>query len=110
MESDIADVQGGTTAEGVHLGAMAGTVDLLQRGYMGLETRDDVLWLAPTLPAGLKELRFTLRYRRHWGLDVRVTPDRVSVTAPPSDEAPIDIGLAGEVVGLHAGEHVERAI
>jgi len=110
MESDIADVQGGTTAEGVHLGAMAGTVDLLQRGYTGLETRDDVLWLAPALPAGLKELRFTLRYRRHWGLDVRVTPDRVSVTAPPSDEAPIDIGLAGEVVELRAGESVERAL
>ena len=32
LESDIADVQGGTTGEGIHLGAMAGTVDLLQRG------------------------------------------------------------------------------
>ena len=47
---------------------MAGTVDLLQRGYTGLETRDDVLWLDPTLPAGLAELAFKLRYRRHWGI------------------------------------------
>ena len=30
LESDIADVQGGTTGEGIHLGAMAGTVDLLR--------------------------------------------------------------------------------
>jgi hypothetical protein len=29
--------QGGTTAEGIHLGAIAGTVDLLQRCYSGLE-------------------------------------------------------------------------
>jgi alpha,alpha-trehalase len=110
LQSDIADVQGGTTAEGVHLGAMAGTVDLLQRGYTGLETRDDVLWLDPALPAGLTELRFSLRYRRHWGIDVRVTPDRLSVTAPPSDEPPIDVGICGEVLQLRAGETVERTL
>src|SRR5690606_40765563 len=28
--SDLADIQGGTTAEGIHLGAMAGSVALLQ--------------------------------------------------------------------------------
>ena len=31
LNSDIADLQGGTTHEGIHLGAMAGTVDLIQR-------------------------------------------------------------------------------
>jgi alpha,alpha-trehalase len=31
LDADIADAQGGTTREGLHLGAMAGTVDLLQR-------------------------------------------------------------------------------
>ena len=31
LQSDVSDVQQGTTAEGVHLGAMAGTVDLVQR-------------------------------------------------------------------------------
>ena len=35
--SDINDIQGGTTPEGIHLGAMAGTVDMLQRGYAGIE-------------------------------------------------------------------------
>jgi hypothetical protein len=35
LEGDISDVQGGTTAEGVHLGAMSGTLDLLQRGLTG---------------------------------------------------------------------------
>ncbi|MET0834346.1 MAG: glycoside hydrolase family 65 protein, partial [Actinomycetota bacterium] len=50
LASDLHDVQGGTTAEGIHLGAMAGTVDLAQRCYTGLETREDVLWLNPCLP------------------------------------------------------------
>ena len=29
LQSDVCDIQHGTTAEGVHLGAMAGTVDLV---------------------------------------------------------------------------------
>ena len=47
LASDLQDVQRGTTAEEIHLGAMAGTVDLAQRCYTGLETRQDVLWLNP---------------------------------------------------------------
>jgi Glycosyl hydrolase family 65 central catalytic domain len=41
LESDVSDTQGGTTSEGIHLGAMAGTLDLLQRCYTGLEVRED---------------------------------------------------------------------
>src|SRR5690606_15515795 len=50
LESDISDVQGGTTREGIHLGAMAGTVDLVQRGQTGLEIRDGIIRLDPCLP------------------------------------------------------------
>lgn len=49
LHSGIDDIQGGTTPEGIHLGAMAGSVDLLQRGYTGIETRGDVLRLTPLL-------------------------------------------------------------
>lgn len=42
LNSDIADLQGGTTAEGIHLGAMAGTIDLMQRCYIGIEPRTNV--------------------------------------------------------------------
>ncbi len=66
FESDIGDIQGGTTAEGVHLGAMAGTVDLIQRCYTGIETMNDVFWLNPKLPHDLKELSLQMRFRGHW--------------------------------------------
>src|SRR6266545_1750074 len=36
LDSDLADIQGGTTRDGIHLGAMAGTVDMLLRCYTGL--------------------------------------------------------------------------
>src|SRR5271163_4257414 len=53
LNSDIADIQGGTTSEGIHLAAMAGSVDLLQRCFTGIETRDDRLILGPQWPETL---------------------------------------------------------
>ena len=47
--SDIADSQQGTTAEGIHLGAMAGSVDILQRCYTGKAGRNDTLAAAARL-------------------------------------------------------------
>jgi trehalose/maltose hydrolase-like predicted phosphorylase len=43
LESDVGDLQGGTTQEGIHMGVMAGTLDLIQRGYLGTEIRGGVL-------------------------------------------------------------------
>jgi trehalose/maltose hydrolase-like predicted phosphorylase len=45
LGADLADGRGGSTRSGVHLGAMAGTIDLAMRCYTGLETRADVLYL-----------------------------------------------------------------
>jgi alpha,alpha-trehalase len=50
LESDVADVQGGTTAEGIHLGAMAGTIDLVQRCYAGVDLRDGEVLVRPWMP------------------------------------------------------------
>ncbi|MBX9638280.1 MAG: trehalose-phosphatase, partial [Mycobacteriaceae bacterium] len=41
LKSDVSDIQGGTTSEGVHLAAMAGSVDLMQRCFTGMETRSN---------------------------------------------------------------------
>ena len=48
--SDVTDIQGGTTSEGIHLAAMAGSVDLMQRCFTGLETRGDRIILSPLWP------------------------------------------------------------
>jgi trehalose/maltose hydrolase-like predicted phosphorylase len=110
LGSDLLDIQGGTTPEGVHLGAMAGTVDLVQRAFTGLETRDEVLWLEPRIPEELRRLRMTLRYRRHWGLAIEISREAVRVTARPADTYPIRIGIKGEVIELRPGASVERSL
>lgn len=70
--SDFNDIQGGTTAEGIHLGAMAGTVDLIHRCYTGMEFKKECLYFNPKLPENVKEISFRCRYRKHW-LEVHLT-------------------------------------
>ena len=54
-----------TTSEGIHLAAMAGSVDLVQRCFTGPETRADRIMLSPDWPESLDTLAFPIRYRDH---------------------------------------------
>ncbi|MEU3253743.1 glycosyl hydrolase family 65 protein [Streptomyces sp. NPDC006997] len=104
LEADIADIQGGTTGEGIHLGAMAGTLDLVQRGLTGLQTREDALWLDPVPLPALSEYGFSLRYRGHWGVGVRRRRGQLEIAVPDSEESPIRVVLADRAVTVAPGE------
>ncbi|MFC0531971.1 glycoside hydrolase family 65 protein [Phytohabitans kaempferiae] len=106
LRSDIADVQRGTTAEGVHLAAMAGSVDVLQRCFAGLETRDDALWLNPYWPRELGTIEFDIRYREH-SLTLRISGAGVQVSACVGHQPPIRLSCRGREVLLRPGETVE---
>lgn len=106
LQSDVADIQGGTTSEGIHLGAMAGTVDLVQRCYTGIEMRDDVLWINPCLPEPLSNVHFRLRYRSNW-ITVEMTTRRVRLTISRSHNEPVKIGFHGEVREARQGDVLE---
>ncbi|BBC29617.1 Trehalose 6-phosphate phosphorylase [Streptomyces graminofaciens] len=104
LEQDVADLQGGTTGEGIHLGAMAGTLDLVQRGLTGLETREDALQLDPVPLPAVSEYGFSLRYRGHWGVSVRLRRGRLRIGVPDSEEAPIRVVLPDRAVTVAPGE------
>ena len=104
LESDINDIQGGTTAEGIHAGVMAGTIDLIQRCYMGMETRGDAVWFRPCLPEVLSSgLAFRFQYRGNW-FSVSATQQTLSVTFDSGWHPPARIGIAGQVSELRPGE------
>jgi alpha,alpha-trehalase len=98
IESDVADIQGGTTSEGIHLGAMAGTVDLLQRCYTGIEVRDGRLWLNPQLPDELTSLCLRLRFRGQ-ALALTIGRAEMDIRALSAHQG---------AVRLHLGEHSLR--
>ena len=78
LNSDVGDVQGGTTAEGIHLGLMAGTVDLIQRGLTGLQVRDGVLQFDPRPVGSIRRIATRLRVLGHW-VHVEATSDEVTL-------------------------------
>jgi trehalose/maltose hydrolase-like predicted phosphorylase len=103
LTGDVADLQGGTTGEGIHLGAMAGTLDFVQRGLTGLETRDDALWLDPVPMPQLSKFRVGIRYRNHWDVDLRIRAQRVWIGVPDSVEGPVHLVLGDRRFTVYPG-------
>ncbi len=102
LQSDVSDIQQGTTEEGVHLGAMAGSVDLVKRVSTGIEVTGDVLRFNPKLPQELERLDMRIRYRGHT-LDLRLTRDTLTVRGRDVGQIPINLGLKNEIYEFACG-------
>ena len=78
LRSDAEDIQGGTTKEGIHMGVMAGTLDLVQRSYAGTYISDGVLCFDPRLPSQLASLSFSMQFRQT-PIQLTLTRDRLTL-------------------------------
>jgi len=106
LRSDVADVQHGTTAEGIHLGAMSGTIDILERCFAGVELRGDVLRLKPFWPSRLGTLDFTIFYRDH-AIALRISAQAIQVRSTSGNALPVQVACDGLVTELRPGHSVE---
>ncbi len=109
LESDIDDIQGGTTHEGIHLGAMAGTVDLVLRCYTGIEIRNDTLRFNPTLPSELKSIKFSINYRESW-LDVSINDGKIKIDSLKGHGQEVRITVGDSSFLLSPGDSKEIKI
>ena len=110
LESDVGDVQGGTTKEGIHMGVMAGTLDLMQRSYVGNEIRDGVLHFDPKLTERIDGLSFWMQFRRT-PMRVTIAGDELRVSAQSEGfNEPVKVALGNEVHELRAGESCRFAL
>src|SRR5918994_387173 len=109
LESDVADVQGGTTAEGIHLGAMAGTVDIVLRCLTGMRARGPVLRFEPALPPEGKQLHFSVHYRGH-RIDVELAEDPLRLRSRPGGPPPIQVLVHDQTVELAPGQEREISL
>ncbi len=109
LASDLRDIQGGTTQEGIHVGVMGGSVDLFLRSYMDLAVRGDCLCLGPRIPARWKKVRLQVRFKNIWfrieadkkKLNVSAEPIK-GVAIPPPREVPLTVG--GDTRSLKTGK------
>jgi trehalose/maltose hydrolase-like predicted phosphorylase len=104
LESDIGDIQGGTTPEGVHMGVMSGTLDVVQRIYLGAEIRDDVIYFDPRLPERFDGLALPMQFR---GTPMTVVIEGSELTVLALADGfsrPIRVGVGDEVRELGGGD------
>ncbi|GHO83136.1 trehalose-phosphatase [Dictyobacter formicarum] len=104
LESDVGDIQGGTTAEGIHMGVMSGTLDLVQRSYLGEVIRDGVLYFNPKAIDHMRGLTLPMRFR---GLLINVTVEegRLRVGAEVNSlNQSVKVGVGNQVRVIGSGE------
>ncbi|WP_197701126.1 glycoside hydrolase family 65 protein [Micromonospora coriariae] len=108
LRADVVNIEAGTTPEGIHLAAMAGSVDLLQRCFAGIETRGGQLLLNPYWPESLQALNFTIRYREHV-LTVHLTGRTVQIASDAGKQQPIQVSCRDKTAGLSPGSRLTFA-
>jgi trehalose/maltose hydrolase-like predicted phosphorylase len=107
LGSDVNDVQGGTTGEAIHLGVMAGTVDLIQRGYLGCEVRGGGLYFDPTPPEKLDGLHFPMLFRGT-PMDISVSGGELSVAVQDDgQDRSVKVTVGEEEREIRAGKSHE---
>ncbi len=94
------------TLEGVHLGAMAGSLDVLQRHYLGLWLARDGLHVLPKAPAALGDVDWQLRYRGA-RLQVCLAGETLRIAADVANISHCLIRHSGGRAWLRPGETLE---
>ncbi|HUT43545.1 MAG TPA: glycosyl hydrolase family 65 protein [Desulfobacterales bacterium] len=85
---------------------MAACVDLIQRGYTGLEVRGNTLQFNPMLPAQIDILKANIHYCGHW-LELEISSKKFRITALSGGAEPIRIIIKERVLHLRPGESIE---
>ena len=97
LYSDYQDIQGGTTAEGIHTGVMAATIYVTLTTYAGVDLKEKILTIQPNLPEHWTSMTFNLQHRGlHYGL--KLTQTDVTITSSETT----DIRVAGHTYSLPA--------
>lgn len=88
LSSDYQDIQSGTTAEGIHTGVMAATLNTTIIAYAGIDIRHACLRISPSLPEGWECIRFNLQHR---GIQYSFVISHKEITISTSENALVEI-------------------
>ena len=86
------------------MGVMSGTLDLVQRIYLGTEIRDGVVYFDPRLPERLDGLSLPMQFR---GTPIEVTLEGGELTVEALADGfspPVRVGVGDEVRELGPGD------
>jgi trehalose/maltose hydrolase-like predicted phosphorylase len=103
LRSDLVDIQGGTTGEGIHCGVMAGTVCDVIYTFGGLNLKGEWPSVDPALPSHWTGLRFRFTFR---GVHYQVVIDgkEVKISQREGGKEKIKVHLCGKEEWLGPGD------
>jgi len=78
LQSDFTDIQGGTTAEGIHAGVMGATVLMVLKTYAGINFKREIIEINPALPSKWKKLKFNFWFKKNHYF-IEITNDQLAV-------------------------------
>lgn len=97
LTSDFKDVQGGTTAEGIHTGVMTGSALLTLTNYAGLRFDGTDVYLEPRLPKNWRGLDFCIQYRAQ-SYRVKINHKKIKLTRLSSEVQQGNVIVSGQKV------------
>ncbi|MFC2099251.1 glycoside hydrolase family 65 protein [Candidatus Bipolaricaulota bacterium] len=106
LRSDVDDIQGGTTPEGIHTAVMAGTIRHVLERFAGIRLNARSLSITPHLPAGIGRIRCTVRWRDAL-VKLDVGRSRVRLAILSGTEASVPVCICGKQAVVDAGDLLE---
>jgi len=86
LNSDINDIQSGTTPEGIHTGVMGGSINIVIKRYAGLNLENGIINIVPDLPKSWKEIAFKIKYQDIW-YALEIKRDQITIKLSDSKES-----------------------
>jgi len=108
LRPDLESGKDSAAAEGAHLSAMGGAIDVLQRHYLGFRMLPEGMGLDPALPAELGPVRLTLRCR-YGRFTLDWNGETLRMRADAANPRPAPVLLGGEAHALMPGHVLEIA-
>ena len=109
LRSDLVDIQGGTTGEGIHCGVMAGTVFDVLASFAGMDLRGEIPVFDPGLPEHWEALEFQLTFRGT-RFFVFVDGRQIKISRENSGKEKIKFHICGTELELASGESASLAL
>ena len=103
LKSDLVDIQGGTTGEGIHCGVMAGTVWEVISTFAGVDLQGDQPALKPDLPEHWKALLYNFSFR-NTDYHVSISEKEVKLSGIGHGGEKIKVNICGDDLELEPGQ------
>ncbi|WMY97074.1 MAG: glycoside hydrolase family 65 protein [Arsenophonus sp.] len=87
--SDYQDIQGGTTSEGIHTGVMAATLNMTIMTYGGVDIRQSLLKINPSLPNHWQYIQFKVW---HLGINYKFLITQYKLSVISNKNTKIQVG------------------